>query len=274
MLILFYTIQQVIPNICTKFKNPRHSSSWEIFDTNFPMYYIGVRDEKNGKRRQKLITASWFSFPQYTWPLSRFIQNLKTLAVIGAEISVMKCFIGERKMDKKKGTISSSMLILFHTIQEVIPNICTKFQNPRCSCSWDIFDTNFPMYYIGVRHGKRRQKLISASWFSFPQYTWLCSRCIQDLKTLALIEAVKSVTEIFIGEKENWTNKGNDKQEEVDSLLHNTTSYTQHLYLGSVVPEKSLTQKKVYTYTHTHKHCYGNDKNYIPRIYFVYRGYN
>ena len=25
-------------------------------------------------------------------------------------------------------------------------------------------------------------------------------------------------------------NKGNDKQEEADSLLHNTTIYTQHLY--------------------------------------------
>ena len=51
-----------------------------------------------------------------------------------------------------------------------------------------------------------------------------------NLKTLALIEAVKSVTEIFIGEKEKWTNKGNDKQEDVDSLLHNTTRHTQHLY--------------------------------------------
>ena len=52
MLILFYTIQQAIPNICTKFLNPRRSSSSEIFDTDFPMYYIGVRDrqkEKMGK---------------------------------------------------------------------------------------------------------------------------------------------------------------------------------------------------------------------------------
>ena len=79
------------------------------------------------------------------------------------------------------------------------------------------------------KNGKRRQILISASIF-FQQYTWPLSRCIQNLKTLALIEAEKSVTEIFIGEKEKWTNKGNDKQEEADSLLHNTTSYTQHLY--------------------------------------------
>ena len=34
----------------------------------------------------------------------------------------------------------------------------------------------------------------------------------------------------FIGEKEKWTNKGNDKQEEADSLLHNATIYTQHVY--------------------------------------------
>ena len=53
ILILFYTMQKVIPNICTKFQNPRHSSSWEIFDTNFPMYYIGVRDGKNEKWKKK-----------------------------------------------------------------------------------------------------------------------------------------------------------------------------------------------------------------------------
>ena len=53
MLILFYTIQQVILNICIKFQNPRCSSSWEIFDTNFPMYYIGVWDGKNEKWKKK-----------------------------------------------------------------------------------------------------------------------------------------------------------------------------------------------------------------------------
>ena len=86
------------------------------------------------------------------------------------------------------------------------------------------------MYYIGVRDGKRRQKLITESWFSFPQYTWPLSRCIQNLKTLAVTGAENSVTKSFIGEKEKWTNKGNDKQQHADSLLHNTASHTQHLY--------------------------------------------
>ena len=57
----------------------------------------------------------------------------------------------------------------------------------------------------------------------------------------------KAVKENLIGEKEKWTNKGNGKHQEADSLLHNATSHTQHLYpnlkiLGAVVPEKSLTQ--------------------------------
>ena len=32
------------------------------------------------------------------------------------------------------------------------------------------------------------------------------------------------MTEMFIGEKEKWTNTWNDKQKEADSLLHNKTS--------------------------------------------------
>ena len=80
------------------------------------------------------------------------------------------------------------------------------------------------MYYIGVRDGKRRHKIITESWFSFPQYTW------QNLKTLAVIGAANSVIKSFIGEKEKWANKGNDKQQHADSLLHNITNHIQHLY--------------------------------------------
>ena len=73
-------------------------------------------------------------------------------------------------------------------------------------------------------------KITSASWFSVPQYTWPLSRCIINLKTLALTEAEKSVTENLIGEKEKWTNKGNDKEEEADSLLRNATNCKRTWY--------------------------------------------
>ena len=52
------------------------------------------------KRRQKLISASWFSFPQYTWPLSRCIQNLKTGSHRSQEICNRNLYWRERKMDK------------------------------------------------------------------------------------------------------------------------------------------------------------------------------
>ena len=98
MLILFYTIQQVIPNI----QNPRCSSSWEIFDTNFPMYYIGVRDgkmEKDGQNKS-----------QHLGFLSNNIIGLPTLNVYkkfedsgshrSREICHRKFDWEERKMDK------------------------------------------------------------------------------------------------------------------------------------------------------------------------------
>ena len=67
--------------------------------------------------------------------------------------------------------------------------------------------------------GKRKkvkgsQKKISALCF-FKQDTSTLCRCVQNLKTLALLAAEKSVTKI-IGEKEK--NKGNDKHEDADSL--------------------------------------------------------
>ena len=39
-----------------------------------------------------------------------------------------------------KGMISRRRLILFYIIQQGIPNICTKFQTPRCSSFCEIFD--------------------------------------------------------------------------------------------------------------------------------------
>ena len=54
-------------------------------------------------------------------------------------------------------TVNVRRVILSYTMQQDIPNICTKFQNPGCSYSWEIFDTNFPMCYIGVRGEKMKK---------------------------------------------------------------------------------------------------------------------
>ena len=91
------------------------------------------------------------------------------------------------------------------------------------------------MYYIGVKDGKRKKKKKKAQinlsiLVFYPTINLATSRCIQHLKTLAVIGAEKFVTENSIGEKEKWTTKGKDKQKDADSLLHNTTSHTQHVY--------------------------------------------
>ena len=87
----------IVPYACSKFQNPRCSSSREIFDTNFP-YALHWRDEQKDKseKTSKEILALWFSFTQDTSTLCRSIQNLKTLALLGAEKSVTKNFIGEK----------------------------------------------------------------------------------------------------------------------------------------------------------------------------------
>ena len=47
---------------------------------------------------------------------------------------------------------------------------------------------------------------------------------LATLKLYKKFEAEKSVTENLIGEKDNWTNKGNGKHQEADSLSYNATS--------------------------------------------------
>ena len=179
-LILFYTIQQVIPNMCNKFQNPRHSNSWEIFDTNFPMYYIRVRDEKrkNGKRRQKLITASCFSFPQYT--RSRKICD--------------RNFYWRKKNGQIKGIISRRRVILSYTIQQVIPNICTKFQNPRFSSSWGIFDAKKSLH-------------------THKHIYWKDKNYIPPIYFLY-----------------QWYNKETNMQQQPDSSIHDTSAHCPRVY--------------------------------------------
>ena len=62
--------------------------------------------------------------------------------------------------------------------------------------------------------------------------------CIQNLK-MALIEAEKFVTENLLGEKENLTSKGNDKQQHIFKSY--PTFVPNFKILGTVIPEKSLT---------------------------------
>ena len=56
------------------------------------------------------------------------VKLTKILSAVVLEISLTKYFIG--KNGQMKRMISMRMLILSYTIQQVIPNVCTIFQNP------------------------------------------------------------------------------------------------------------------------------------------------
>ena len=56
-----------------------------------------------------------------------------------------------------KGTDNNMWLIFLYTVQLVISDVCTKFQNFRSSSSREIFDENFHMHSLGVRDGKRKK---------------------------------------------------------------------------------------------------------------------
>ena len=88
------------------------------------------------------------------------------------------------------------------------------------------------MCYIGVTEGKiEKEAKMSFSIFIFIYTIHLAYlKVYTKLKTLAPIGAERSATEIFIGEKEKWINKGTDKQYVAVLLLHNTTNHYQALY--------------------------------------------
>ena len=127
------------------------------------------------------------------------------------------------------------MLILSYTIQQVIPNICTKFQNPRLSYSLEIFDTNFPMYYIGVRDGKKEKwkkkaKISLSILIFFPTIYFATFKVYTKFEDFGSHRSREISDKIFYWRESKRINKENDKQEEADSVLHITTSYNQHLY--------------------------------------------
>ena len=94
-----YTVQLVISDVCTKFQNSRSSNSGEIFDENLHMHFLGVRDGKRKKikKRSNLISAPWFCLELFTWLSSLYIQNLKTVAVIDAELIRWKKNVGKKE---------------------------------------------------------------------------------------------------------------------------------------------------------------------------------
>ena len=69
----------------------------------------------------------------------------------------MEKLLERKKNGQIKGLLSHMWLILLYTVKPVIPDVCTKFPNPRSSSSCGIFDENFHIQYFGVTDQKREK---------------------------------------------------------------------------------------------------------------------
>ena len=153
-------------------------------------------------------------------PAWRCTQNLKTLAPIGAEKSVTDFSIGEKEKWTNKGTAMLYVAVFFTQYNSSLSSFVPNFRIiSQVIAEKPLTEKNVHMYmyYIRVTEGKmnnwkKKAKYGLASLLSFTQYTLPTRRWTQNSKTLAPIGAEKYVTEISIGEKEKWTNKGTDKQ--------------------------------------------------------------
>ena len=64
-----------------------------------------------------------------------FVPNFKILGQVVAEKSVTKNIFGKKEKWTNKGTDKPYVADFYNTVQLIIPNVCTKFQNPRHSSS-------------------------------------------------------------------------------------------------------------------------------------------
>ena len=146
-LVLCYTAQLVIStiisNIYTKFNNPKPSSFWEIFDGRSPYTLHRSERWKNRKfeKEGKINISNLIFF--YTINLT-ILQVYTNFEDPGSTRSWEICdrkFCSERKKNGQiHELISNMLLILCYTVQLVIPNVCTKYQNPKSSSFREISD--------------------------------------------------------------------------------------------------------------------------------------
>ena len=59
-----------------------------------------------------------------------FVPKFKITGAVAPEKFLTKNFIGEKENGQIEGMISMRMPILSYTIQVIVPNVCTNFQNP------------------------------------------------------------------------------------------------------------------------------------------------
>ena len=84
------------------------------------------------------------------------------------------------------------------------------------------------MYYIGeMEKWKKKAKINLGILVFFPTIHMVTLNVYAKFDDSGSHRSQEICDKTFDRREEKWSNKGNDKQEEADSLLHNTTCHTQ-----------------------------------------------
>ena len=71
--------------------------------------------------------------------------------------AVEEILFERKKNEEIKGLINNIRLILFYTLQLVIPNLCTKFIILSQVLAEKTLTENVQMHYIGLRDGNKKK---------------------------------------------------------------------------------------------------------------------
>ena len=66
-------------------------------------------------------------------------------------------FIGEKEKWTNKGTDNKYVAVFCYTIQLITIKLCTKFQNPKSSSCWKLFDRKKSKYSVKIFTGKKEK---------------------------------------------------------------------------------------------------------------------
>ena len=139
---------------------------------------------------------------------------------------------------EKEGTMSFSIFIFIYTIHLAYLKVYTKFENTGSNRNREICDRSFfgekEKWTNKGTDNQNDNQNVSVLLYTIQLISIKLRTKFQNPNSSSCWEIFdrteKSGTEIFIGEKEKWTNKGTDNQNVSVLLLHNTTNHYQASY--------------------------------------------
>ena len=168
-----------------------------------------------------------------------FVWSFSRLGLTVSEETLTKYFnvwrLERRKNYKKiKGRISSSSLIPVYTIHPPIVHVCNMNEPSRPHSFWDRCDETFQRLKIGEKEKWRIKRQICSSRLILVYTIHLptvhvCTKFQPSRPHSSWEKCNKKFLCLKIEEKENWINKGTNKQQQPDSSIHDASTHYPRL---------------------------------------------